>query len=66
MVGQWERAAAAVGNTVLIIKLVQGGTLFYMWSECLFGLIEEAGALVAAVAVATRPVAVYAFSVVRV
>lgn len=32
-----------------------------MWSECLFGLIEESGAVTAAVAVAVRPVAVYAF-----
>lgn len=62
--GQWERSAAEVGSSVLIIKLVQGGTYFYMWSECLFGLIEEAGAAVAAVTVAIRPVAVYAFSAV--
>lgn len=36
-----------------------------MWSECLFGLIEEAGPGTAAVAVAVRPVAVYAFCGVR-
>lgn len=65
MVGQWERAAAAVGNAALIVRLVQGGTLFYMWSECLFGLVEEAGPLAATVAVAVRPVAVYALSSVR-
>lgn len=62
VVPQWERTVEAVGNTALIIKLVRGGTLFYMWSECLFGLVEEAGALAAAVTVAVRPVAVYAFS----
>eukprot|EP00904_Undaria_pinnatifida_P007303 jgi/Undpi1/3702/HiC_scaffold_16.g07072.m1 len=62
VVGQWERAAAAVGNAALIVRLVQGGTLFYMWSECLFGLVEEAGPLAATVAVAVRPVAVYALS----
>ena len=62
VVGQWERAAAAVGNAVLIVRLVQGGTLFYMWSECLFGLVEEVGPLAATVAVAVRPVAVYALS----
>eukprot|EP00903_Cladosiphon_okamuranus_P012649 g11832.t2 len=59
---QWDRASASIGgSTALIVKLVQGGTLLYMWSECLFGLIEEAGAVTAAVAVAVRPVAVYAF-----
>ncbi|CAM9910613.1 unnamed protein product [Ascophyllum nodosum] len=62
LVGEWERAAALVGNSALVIKIIQGGTLFYMWSECLFGLVEEAGALTAALAVAVRPVAVYAFS----
>lgn len=62
VVGQWERAAAAVGNAALIVRLVQGGTLFYMWSECLFGLVEEIGPLAATVAVAVRPVAVYALS----
>ena len=65
LVGEWERAAALVGNSALVIKIIQGGTLFYMWSECLFGLVEEAGALTAALAVAVRPVAVYAFSAVR-
>lgn len=64
---QWELAVAGVGNSApLIIKVVQGGTLFYMWSECLFGLVEEAGALTAALAVAVRPVAVYAFYVVSI
>ncbi|CAM9595207.1 unnamed protein product [Ectocarpus sp. 6 AP-2014] len=58
---QWDRASASIGSTVLIVKLIQGGTLLYMWSECLFGLVEEAGAVAAAVAVAVRPVAVYAF-----
>ncbi|CAM9871686.1 unnamed protein product [Pylaiella littoralis] len=58
---QWDRASASIGATALIVRLVQGGTLLYMWSECLFGLIEEAGAVTAAVAVAVRPVAVSAF-----
>ncbi|CAM9312176.1 unnamed protein product, partial [Hapterophycus canaliculatus] len=59
---QWDRAAASIGSSsALIVKLVQGGTLLYMWSECLFGLIEESGAVTTAVAVAVRPVAVYAF-----
>lgn len=63
---QWDRASASMGgSTALIVKLVQGGTLLYMWSECLFGLIEEAGPVTAAVAVAVRPVAVYAFFGVR-
>ena len=64
VLGQWERAAAAVGNATLIVRLVQGGTLFYMWSECLFGLVEEVGPLAATVAVAVRPVAVYALAAV--
>eukprot|EP00752_Nemacystus_decipiens_P009275 g8286.t1 len=59
---QWDTASASVGgSTALIVKLVQGGTLLYMWSECLFGLIEETGPVTTAVAVAVRPVAVYAF-----
>lgn len=66
MSDQWDRASASIGGgTALIVKLVQGGTLLYMGSECLFGLIEEAGAVTAAVAVAVRPVAVYAFFGVR-
>lgn len=60
----WDRAVAAIGGSVLIIRLIKGGTLYYMWSECLFGLLEEAGPAVAAVVVAVRPVAVYAFQAV--
>lgn len=61
VVGLWERAAANVGSSVLIIRLVKGGTLFYMWSECLFGLLEQTGPAVVALVIAVRPVAVYAF-----
>lgn len=60
----WERAAIDVGGSALLLKLIKGGTFLYMWSECFFGLLEEAGPAVAAVAVAVRPVAVSAFNAV--
>ncbi|CAM9200584.1 unnamed protein product [Scytosiphon promiscuus] len=42
---QWDRAAESIGSSsALIVKLIQGGTLLYMWSECLLlSSVEEWG-----------------------